>query len=287
MAAHLWWKRRRPANQQTSDKGFWVAGTTSSGAGGNKKSTAIGNEDIWVLRLNARGEVLWERTYGGLRKDNCKAMVVTQAGLWLVAHSNSQTRHGQARVLFIDQEGNTQHDYFFGDVPTEPAGIGLTKAGHLVLGGSVGSMENEETDFWAMAIDQEGRILNETVLDLGKQDRATKMAVLPDGQWVLSGFSIGKDTLKEDYTLVSFSPTAKLHWKKQFTANKDDRLKQVVATQDRGLLLAGTSNSIKAYDKTVASKGQLDYWILKTGRVKTYTGEDGFAQDENILWNVN
>lgn len=270
------------AIRQTYDGGYWVAGTTSSGANGNKKSVAIGNEDIWVLRLDMQGEVLWERTYGGLRRDTTKAVQLSQEGLWLVAHSNSGARHGQAQVLFIDHKGNTKHDFFFGDSPTEPAGIALTKNGHLVVAGNVGNMENEETDYWALAFDTEGIVLHEERLDLGTQDRATQMAALSDGQLVLSGFSIGKETVKEDYTLVSFSPTAKLHWKKQLQASVDDRLQQVVATQDKGLLLAGTSNSIKAYDKSVASNGQLDYWILKTGSVKTYTGKDGFAQDEPI-----
>lgn len=228
---------------QTKDGGFWVAETTSSAVSGNKKSVSIGNEDVWVLRLDKKGGLLWERTLGGLRKDTCKGMTQTDAGLWLVAHSNSQALHGQAEALFLDHEGNTQHDFFFGDAPTEPAGIALTKAGHVVISGSVGSMENEETDYWALAFDTEGVVLHEQRIDQGKQDRATNMAALPDGQLVLSGFSIGKETLKEDYTLVSFRPTAKLHWKKQFQANKDDRLKQVVATQDRGLQTLKTRRS--------------------------------------------
>ena len=154
------------AIRQTDDGGFWVAGTTSSDASGNKKSVAIGNEDLWVLRLDAHGDVLWERTIGGLRKDACKAMTLSDQGLWVLAHSNAQTTHGQARVLLLDDTGATQHDFFFGDVPTEPAGIALTKAGHLVITGHVGSFENEETDYWALAFDTEGRILQETTLDL-------------------------------------------------------------------------------------------------------------------------
>lgn len=268
---------------QSEDGGFWVAGTTSSDASGNKKSVSIGNEDVWVLRLGKKGELLWERTLGGLRRDACKGMTQTDTGLWLVVHSNSQALHGQAQATFLDHKGNIKYDFFFGDAPTKPVDIALTKAGHLVIGGSMGSVENEETDYWALAFDKEGIVLHEQRIDLGKQDRATSIATLPDGQLVLSGFSIGKETLKEDYTLVSFSPKAKLHWKKQFQANADDRLQQVVATQDKGLLLAGTSNSIKAYDKTVAANGQLDYWVLKTGGIKRYTGEDEFADEDGVM----
>jgi hypothetical protein len=72
------------AIRQTDDGGFWVAGTTSSAVSGNKKSVSIGNEDVWVLRLDKKGGLLWERTLGGLRKDACKGMTQTDAGLWLV-----------------------------------------------------------------------------------------------------------------------------------------------------------------------------------------------------------
>lgn len=224
--------------------------------------------------------MLWERTFGGTRKDDCRGMHLTEQGLLVVAYSNSNANHGQAQIIYLNDSGDTINEFLFGEQPTVPAGIAQTAAGHFVVTGSVGTTDGDETDYWALAFDKEGRILHEERLDLGKQDQATRMAVMSDGQLVVSGFSIGKNTLQEDYTLVSFSPTAKLHWKKQLQANADDRLQQVVATRDKGLLLAGTSNSMAAYDKTVATQGHSDYWILKTSNVKRYVGEDGFAQEQ-------
>lgn len=271
---------RLTAIAQREDGGFWVAGTSSS--------TAMGNEDVWVLRLDAKGELLWEKTLGGLRKDNCRGMALTEKGLLITAFSNSQKIHGQAYVAHIAHTGQLLWDYSFGDTQVVPAGITQTAAGHFVVAGSCAlEMEDEtqtpETDYWVLAFDIEGRILHKEHLDLGEQDKATRMIALDDGQLVLSGFSAGEKTLNEDYTVVSFSPKAGVLWHKQWKANADDRLQQVVATQDKGLLLAGTSNSMAAYDKTVATTGHSDYWILKTGAVKRFNGEDGFADEETML----
>ena len=43
--------------QQTSDGGFIVAGATSS--------YGAGSFDYWVLKLDANGNIIWQKTYGG------------------------------------------------------------------------------------------------------------------------------------------------------------------------------------------------------------------------------
>lgn len=266
---------RLTAIAQSEDGGFWVAGTSSS--------TAMGNEDVWVLRLDEKGEMLWEKTLGGLRKDACRGMALTKEGVLITAFSNSQKLYGQAYAAHIAASGELLWNYTFGNTQVVPAGIAQTAAGHFVIAGSQ-TLESEdktktpETDYWCVAFDAKGVLLHEETKSLGTQDHATRMIALDDGQLILSGFSIGKETLKEDYTVVSFSPTAKALWHKQYSANADDRLQQVVATRDKGLLLAGTSNSMAAYDKTVATTGYSDYWILKTGGIKRYNGSEGFTE---------
>ncbi|HKS36447.1 MAG TPA: hypothetical protein VJW76_04600, partial [Verrucomicrobiae bacterium] len=51
--------------KQTADGGFIVAGWSASGPSGNKTSPHLGWEDGWVIRLDAQGNKLWERTFGG------------------------------------------------------------------------------------------------------------------------------------------------------------------------------------------------------------------------------
>jgi len=55
--------------QQTSDGGFIVAGFSDSGKDGNKESPCYGGYDFWLIRLDAAGNKIWDRSYGGSGND--------------------------------------------------------------------------------------------------------------------------------------------------------------------------------------------------------------------------
>ncbi len=47
---------------QTQDGGFAIAGTTFS--------KGAGSTDIWIIRLDSNGNLLWEKTFGGSNAEN-------------------------------------------------------------------------------------------------------------------------------------------------------------------------------------------------------------------------
>src|SRR6185369_1458428 len=59
--------------QQTADGGFILGGFSNSdpasGANGNKSSSNFGNYDFWVVRTDAGGNKLWDRSFGGSGED--------------------------------------------------------------------------------------------------------------------------------------------------------------------------------------------------------------------------
>lgn len=89
---------RLTAIAQSENGGYWVAGTSSS--------TGLGNEDVWVLRLDRNGNLLWDKALGGLRKDECRAMTIGDNGIYIAAFSNSQKLHGQAYVAHLNEAGD-------------------------------------------------------------------------------------------------------------------------------------------------------------------------------------
>lgn len=54
---------------------FMVLGSSSSYNG--DKSKPKGNFDIWILKINASGELLWERSYGGSKMELARSGVLT------------------------------------------------------------------------------------------------------------------------------------------------------------------------------------------------------------------
>ncbi len=61
--------------QPMADGGFLLAGVSNSGADGNKTSTNYGGSDLWLVRLDAAGEKLWEQVFGGIGSESGGACV--------------------------------------------------------------------------------------------------------------------------------------------------------------------------------------------------------------------
>jgi len=86
--------------QQTSDGGCVLAGHTSSfGAGGS---------DIWVLKLDASGDIVWQRTYGGPDDDSAKAIQQTPDGGYIVTGETSSVAAGGTDCLILKLGANGQ-----------------------------------------------------------------------------------------------------------------------------------------------------------------------------------
>ena len=51
--------------QMTTDGGYILAGTSNSANDYDKKSVAKGGFDFWVIRIDPKGNEIWQRTLGG------------------------------------------------------------------------------------------------------------------------------------------------------------------------------------------------------------------------------
>jgi hypothetical protein len=86
--------------QQTQDGGYVVAGWTGSFGAGDK--------DAWVLKLDANGEIEWQKTYGGSGFDLAHSIQQTQDGGYVVAGWTETFGAGDTDmwVLKLDANGN-------------------------------------------------------------------------------------------------------------------------------------------------------------------------------------
>src|SRR5690606_38623750 len=65
----------------TNDGGFILGGSSDSNSkAGVKKQDCKGAEDYWVVKLDARGDILWERTLGGRGQDVLTNILVLKDG---------------------------------------------------------------------------------------------------------------------------------------------------------------------------------------------------------------
>jgi hypothetical protein len=90
----------------TADGGCIISGHSYSAAGtGNKTSPNYGDCDIWVIRLNARGEEVWQKTYGGTGPDTGWHGDVVQptldGGFLILGNSHSSGGTGNKKAVGV------------------------------------------------------------------------------------------------------------------------------------------------------------------------------------------
>ena len=68
---------------KTADNNFLIVGETRSSD--QDVSSQNGGADVWVLKIDSNGEMLWEKTYGGANFDAAKAITLTNDGNFLIA----------------------------------------------------------------------------------------------------------------------------------------------------------------------------------------------------------
>ncbi|MFI5171061.1 MAG: T9SS type A sorting domain-containing protein [Chitinophagales bacterium] len=160
----------------TSDGGYLAVGQHQNGINGDI-TVGKGNEDSWLVKLDANGNLVWEKTYGGLQYDGAaKALELPDGNFFIIGTAGDNTgdivgSHGSsdAWLLKIDPSGNLIWQKCYGGTASD---MGLTiipsNDGNFILlcsafsnnGDVVGKHGGTSTnDYWALKIDINGNII--------------------------------------------------------------------------------------------------------------------------------
>lgn len=208
--------------QQTSDGGFVLAGTSYSGQSGSKTSTNFGMQDIWIVRVNASGEKLWNRNFGGTDYDYNPFIKQTSDGGFVVACNSMSGPSGNKTstnwgsidywVIRLDANGKRLWDKSFGGDNSEYLkSLEVDADGNITLLGnsssySSGNKTNSGPGAWIVWLDRNG----EKVRELGDGMGMTAIAIqqVADGGYL----TIGTYAYRSTYYLSRFDSTGYMRW---------------------------------------------------------------------------
>ena len=80
---------------KTSDGGYALAGYTNS--------FGAGNVDLWLIKVNATGDMQWNKTYGGAGQDQAFEVIQTQDGGYVMVGSTNSSGAGGLTFGFLKQ----------------------------------------------------------------------------------------------------------------------------------------------------------------------------------------
>ena len=277
--------------QQTTDGGYILGGVSVSGISGDKTQSNWGGEDYWIVKTDSLGNIEWDKRFGGTDPDVLFSLQQTADGGYIlggfswsgISGDKTQPSWGDHDywIVKIDPLGNMQWNKRFGGTNSDYLfSLQQTTDGGYILGGwsysGTGGNKTQplwgEVDYWIVKTDSLGNMQWDKRFGGTGWDQLYSLQQTTDGGYILGGHSnsgISGDKTQPsfggfDYWIVKTDSLGNMQWDKRFGGTSHDKLNSLQQTTDGGYILGGRSLSGIGGDKTQASWGGYDYWIVKT-----------------------
>uniref|UniRef100_A0A832MMH2 PEGA domain-containing protein n=1 Tax=Pseudothermotoga hypogea TaxID=57487 RepID=A0A832MMH2_9THEM len=239
--------------QQTSDGGYIVAGYT--------KSFGAGGEDVYILKLGANGNKVWEKTFGGSSDDLAYFIQQTSDGGYVVAgYTWSSSKWEDVYILKLDANGNKVWEKTFGGSDNDGAySVQQTNDGGYVAAGYTKSFGSGWYDAYVLKLDENGNNVWEKTFGGNSWDEACSIQQTSDGGYIVAGYTSSFGSGSYDVYILKLDTSGNEVWSKTFGESSDDLAWSIQQTSDGGYIVAG-------YTKSFGAGGE-DVYILKLDAV--------------------
>jgi hypothetical protein len=239
------------AIRQTSDGGYVVAGYSSA-----KDIPDVANHgsvDVYVVKLDASGNLEWQKMYGGSGDDRASEIQQTQEGGYIVAgYSESNdlegaVGNGRCYLIKLDSAGSVEWQMLYGLGYGYGEGAGSVKqtldSGYIVSGSySRGPGEDPVTyngdNISILKLNESGTAIWQTSLNANCSSSLQQTA---DGGYIIASSSESYYSSRYHFTghLFKLDVSGNKEWGQYYSGNQMVRFFDVKQTDDGGYVVAG------------------------------------------------
>jgi gliding motility-associated-like protein len=299
----------------TSDGGLiFVASSSSNNGDVSGHHGIVGFSDVWVVKLDASGNIMWQKSYGGSVKDFGGDIIETAGGFIVTGETYSNNGdvsgfHGppiyvDLWVFKIDLSGNLLWQRCYGgSLDESAAAIEKTLDGSFLLVSTTRSMDGDVSnvprgaDSWVIKISGSGNIIWDKCIGGNSGEQAYKIVINTDGTFFLVGVTFSTDlpgafpktptAQLGDAWVVLLDGSGNVLWQKAFGGTDSDGISDAVKTTDGGYLLCGGSSSADGIVCPTHTRNET--WLVKmdaAGNIqwnRTYGGNNYEHGEKEIL----
>jgi hypothetical protein len=280
----------------TPDGGYLLCGFSQSPQNtGNKTAPRRGGAsvDYWVIKINADGVKQWEQSYGGDQINSLFDAVPTADGGYLLAGQSNSMINGTKTapnrgemdywLVKIDGNGNQLWDSTYGGSNIDQLrSIAATPDGGFLLAGRSRSLANGTKtvsanvagvfDYYVVKINANGQQQWDNRYGGTDVDDLSHIIPVTDGGYLLVGHSssfeaTGQKTAPNrgnfDIWVVKIDGSGTQLWDSTYGGSGAEINTSVMPSSDGGFYIAAQSLSGATGNKSLASFGNNDLWVLK------------------------
>lgn len=241
---------------------------------GYTRSYGAGESDVYLIKTDGEGKLLWNRTYGGPNGDKGWSVRQTSDGGYVIVGST-----GWVEELPYDED-----DPIYMDPARRPRRF--------------------HYDVWLVKTDAEGDVLWSRTYGGAESDRGYSVQQTVDGGYIIAGYTWSFNAVYHDLYLVRTDSSGHMEWNKTYGGNGRDEGESVIQTSDGGYIIAGYTGWYDEWLVKTDPDGDVE-WNRTYGGVESnqfssviQTDDGGFAiagggwlvktdGEGNLLWNHN
>lgn len=275
---------------QTSDGGFIFLSTTDT------LSTPVTashlGRDMWVVKLNATGGIVWHKNLGGDGTDQPREMFVNSDGTYTILGSTTSNNfdvsgnHGSVDIwaVKLSASGTILWQRCYGGTNVDEVRTAIKNAaGNIVVAGVTSSADGDVTgfhsgtptrsDFWILEINNStGAIVAQKAYGGTKEESPRSVIQQSDGKYVVVGYTVSNDgdvsgnhaTTGSDIWVLKLASITAIDWQKCLGSSNAGSLEigyKVAESSARSLLILGDVYG-NGGDAS-GFKGLWDAWMVK------------------------
>lgn len=227
------------------------------------KEANIGNLDVWLVKMDPYGTILWEHTYGGSEINGASIIEKINDGNYIISSSKETTNGSDIYILKVDGNGAVIWEKIIDNTPLyESVNCQSLVNGDFILTGYQ-QFANNKYQAWISRIDQDGNLLWDNFFEKSTVPSGVnaffKALELNNGNLIVIGqVSHINEAFNPKGTIYCFSAQGDSLWSRYLKIRNNDNYLTDLKLLDNGdYLMCG-------YVFQDAPDNTEDGWIMRT-----------------------
>lgn len=215
---------------------------------GTSESSGAGLADIWLVKIDPNGNLLWEYTYGGNDLERSGSLVEAGNGDILIAGSTKSFGAGNwdGWVLRLDADGNILWQKTFGGSSSDFFADFLETTGQdLILVGNTNSFGAGSSDGWVLRLSSAGEPLWQKSFGTNRSESTYTVIADAQGNLIVAGeaYFLTTGSIVSDGWMFKLDLNGNLIWEQAIGGRGYETFLELASTSSESLVAAGYSSS--------------------------------------------
>lgn len=256
---------------QTTDGGYIILGST--------ESYGAGDTDFWLIKTDANGDEIWNKTLGRESRDVPYDLFPTNEGGYIMTGTTDENET-DVYLIKTDANGNKEWDAIYGGAQNDVGySIRQTTDGGYIIGGKTRSYGAGNDDAWLIKTNANGNEMWNQTFGYDYRDAGSAVRQTTDGGYIFAGSSWTSWGMGHfDGWLIKTDANGSMQWEKSYGGSGIDAVYSVEQASDGGFILTGRNES--------HSPPESETWLIKTDATGNESWIQHYGLPPSVAWDV-